>query len=184
MKKLLLFLFLIPSLYASEKVYVGLSYSYMQENFTNLKAKSATNLTKFKIAYGDIKAYAIEFSIQSMQNKAKIFSSASSNSSDGDMLGFNIELLKSFDFNIYVYPFVKVGFGTGSMGISRELQESLSYGTFNVASGLFIPVYKHVDLEIGYEYKNISYEAIDTIATKNSYSSNANALYFGFNVRF
>ena len=184
MKKLLLFFLFFTSLNAQEQLYFGLGSSYMKEVFTSLDAKDTSLHTRFKIGYGDIKAYAVELSIESMKNSSKIFSAPSSNSLDGDKLGLNIELLKAFDFDIYLYPFVRAGFGTGSMDISRELQESLSYGSFNLGAGVFIPLYKNVDVELGYEYRSISYEAIDTIITKNSYKSNANALFFGFNARF
>lgn len=184
MKKLLLFLLLLTSLSAQEQVYCGITSFYTQENFTNLEAKNVALRTKVKIAYGDIKSYAVEFSIESMKNSSKIFSAPGVNTLDGDMLGFNIELLKSFDLDIYVYPFIRAGFGTGAMDIKRELQSSLSYGSFNLSSGLFIPIYSDVDLELGYEYRSISYESIDTIIAKTSYKSNSNSFYFGFNVRF
>ena len=181
MKKIVLFLLIVSSTYAEDlKLYVGSSIGLYNETFTdNVDAKSSSYDVKFKVGYGNQKGYAIEFSIDYIDNKSKIFSY-----DDDTKYGFNVELLKAFDWDIYVYPFFKAGFGAGFLDINRVTQKTLNYGSYNLGIGMFIPVDKNFDFEIGYDYKYISYEGIDLIASTNKYKSNFNRAYLGFNVRF
>mgnify|MGYP002639518430 FL=1 len=185
MKKIMLFLLLVSSTYAeSPKTYLGASFGYLNENFTNADAQASMNSMKFKAGYGERKAYAVEFSLDYAQSKAKIFSSSNNVSSDGDRYGLNIDLVKGFDFDVYVLPFVKAGFGAGRMRVDRELQDKLSYGAFSVGAGFLIPINEHFDLEVVCDYKKTSYEKINLISSQIRYESNLNVLYFGFNTRF
>lgn len=184
MKILLLFFLLLSSLYAKSSIYIGTNTGIYHESFNKVKASSSGEIATFQVGYGDRKAYAVEFSLDYSQNSAKVFSSSTDVSKDGDRYGLNISLLKAFDFNIYALPFVKVGFGTGTFDIKRTLQKSLTYGTFNFTLGTFLPLSQHFDAEVGYEIRETSYESIDTIATKTSYGSLINIAYMGINYRF
>jgi opacity protein-like surface antigen len=183
-KQLLLILLFISSLYADAKIYIGLNAGGFSESLHEIDAKSSSEMATFKIAYGDRKAYAVEFSIDYLQNDSKIFSSSKDVSTDGNKIGFNINLMKSFDFDIYVLPYVKVGFGTGYLDIQRELQDSISYGSFQGSLGMFLPVNEHFDFEVGYEIRENTYEAIDSIDTKTAYNSTIQIAYVGVNYRF
>ncbi|GEM_PF-975054 len=179
-QKFILFLVLISTLSSDEKVYIGTGYGYHDENFNkDISAHSASNMGKLKFGYGDIKAYAIELSLDYIDNRSKIFSP-----NDNAKYGLNLDFVKAFDFNIPVNPFFKVGFGAGYFNVERELENSLSYGSFNLGGGLFIPLTGIIDLEIGYEHKYTTYQAVETIASKISYESSVNISYLGFNVRF
>ncbi|QSZ40845.1 outer membrane beta-barrel protein [Sulfurimonas aquatica] len=184
MKIYILLLLLLSSLYAESKVYVGTSLAYINESFNDIDANNASPLAKVKLAYGDRTKYAVELSLEYTKNDSKIFSSSNTIDSDGDKMGFNIEFLKAFNNDMFFLPFFKVGFGSGSLDITRVLQDSLNYGSFNLGAGVFLPINEHFDFELGYEFKYLSYEAVDTIAQKNIHKSNINAAYFGFNVRF
>jgi opacity protein-like surface antigen len=183
-KQLLLILLFISSLYADAKIYLGVSGGAYSEDFRNLDASSSAELVTLKVGYGIREAYAVEFSVDYATNNSKIFSSSSNVSSDGDKIGFNVSLMKAFDFGIYVLPFVKVGFGVGYLAIEREIQDSLSYGSFQGTLGVFLPLDEHSDIELGYEAKSNSYEYIDAIATKTSYDSTIHTAYIGVNYRF
>ncbi len=161
---------------------MGVNYGVFSENFSDIDAKSSSDIVTLKIGYGDIKAYAVEFSFDYMQNNSKIFSSTDV-SSDGDKIGFNINLLKSFDLN-YLYPFIKIGFGAGSLTIERALQDTLSYGSFQGSVGTYIPLSESFDIELGYELRHTSYESINTVVANTSYSSLINIAYFGINYRY
>lgn len=180
MKKIILFLLLFTSLYSDSKVYIGSSYGYCNEEFNgNADAQSSTDMAKIKVGYGDRESYAIEFSLDYINNQSKIFSD-----NDSEKYGINVEFVKAFDLDIYVNPFFKAGFGAGFVDIQRELQQKLNYSSFNLGLGMFIPINEHFDLELGYDYKSTSYEAIDTIVDQVRFSSKTNTIYFGFNVRF
>ncbi|MEA2099917.1 MAG: outer membrane beta-barrel protein [Campylobacterota bacterium] len=185
MKKIIILLSLISSLFADAKVYLGSSYGVFEEKFTNdIEAESSTDIAKIKAGYGVREAYAVEISFEYIKNKTKIFSSDAQTALDGDKYGINVDLIKAFDYDVYVLPFIKAGFGSGYFNINRKLQNRLFYGSFNLATGIFIPINETFDFELGYEYKHTSYESVDTIVEKIKYESDTNIVYFGFNVRF
>ena len=159
---------------------MGANVGYFNENFlNNLDAKNSTLTSSFKVGYGVREAYAIEFSIDWVDNNSKIFSD-----NDGDKYSINVELVKAFNLNKYMNPFFKAGFGAGNLKVDREVQDRLNFGSFNLAIGIFIPINQHLDLEVGYNYKYLTYEKIDIIANQVSYESHINVIYTGLNVRF
>ena len=185
MKKIILFLLLMSSLYAEAKIYLGANYGIIEEDFLDdIDASSSTGVFTIKAGYGVREAYAVELSLEYIDNKSKIFSSDSSTDVDGAKYGMNVNLIKAFDLGIFSLPYIKAGFGAGFFDIERVLQNRLFYSSFNLGTGIFIPIDDNLDFEIGYEYKYTSYEAVDTIAEQINYKSNTNIAYFGFNVRF
>jgi len=190
-KTIILFSILTISLYAEAKVYVGTSVGYTHEAFNDDLAGSdaGSNMAKFKIGYGEREAYAIEFSLDYIDNQSTTFSGA--NSSDGAKYGLNVEFMKAFDFDIFVLPYFKAGFGAGYLDVHNAYDEngdavnSLTYSSLNLGLGFLVPVNEHFDFEIGYDYKAVSYEKSNkTDPLTNAVKSNMNAVYAGFNVRF
>lgn len=153
----------------------------MNETFSDtLSTTSSAETAKFKIAYGERKAFAVEFSLDYLKNESTVFSTAPG--VDGDKYGLNVELVKAFDWDIFVFPYFKAGFGAGYFDIEHETKNSLNYSSFNLGLGCFIPINAHFDFEVGYDYKYISYEKIEK--TSESINSNMHGAYAGFNVRF
>jgi opacity protein-like surface antigen len=183
LKKLLFTLLFSSALYSQSHFYFGTSAGAFHESFVDQdNVVLNTVIANFKMGYGQQKAYAIEFSFDYTKNDSRVFSSTTTN--DGDKYGFNLNLVKSFDYNIFILPFIKAGFGTGFLEIERSLQKKLSYGSYNLAGGIFIPLNKTFDLELGYEYRYTSYQAINTIAQRIHYKSHVSVLYSGINYRF
>jgi len=181
LKKIILLTLLITSLYSEATLYIGTELGYSYEDFDAMDATSASTTALIKVGYGDIKAYAIELSLDYTLNESNIFSSQGE---DGDKIGFDLALIKAYNFNRYFYPYLKVGFGAGEMKIERSMQSKLSYGSYNLGAGCYIPLYKNIDIELAYLYKDRSYEAVDFIAYKKSYKSKINSASIGINVRF
>ena len=180
MKKIILFTLLLTSLYSDSKIYIGANYGYFDEEFTDpLDAQSSSESASIKIGYGDRKAYAVEFIINRTENESKIFSNK-----DEAKYSINMELIKSFDFGIYINPFIKAGFGAGKLKIDREVQDSLAFGSFNLGFGTYIPITDYFDLELGYSHKFVSYQTVNYVSEKIPYESDVNTFYTGFNVRF
>ena len=181
MKKIILFLLLISSLYSSSsdaKIYLGTSYGYLNESFSESGYNSISAQTaKVKVGYGIRDSYAVEFSIDYTQKDKNVFST-----NDGDRYGLNLEIMKAFDFDIYVNPFFKGGFGAGYLDIDNTSNKSLNYSSYNLGLGCFIPINEHLDFEIGYSYKFTSYEKISQ--TSQKLNSHINIGYLGVNVRF
>ena len=173
----------MSSLFAEAKIYLGTHYALYNESFNEVDASSSSDLVALKIGYGDIKAYAVEFSLEYARNKSTVFSSTPTTATDGNKFGFNVALLKAFDLT-YLYPFIKVGFGTGYLNIDRTLQDSLTYGSFQGTLGTYIPINDIFDAEVAYEIRHNSYQSVNQIVTKPSFSSVSNIVYFGLNFRY
>lgn len=179
MKKLLFFLLITTSLYSEAKIYLGSSVGYFSETFDETDESYSTNMLRVKAGYGNREAYAIEFSVDIVEKDKNIFSE-----NDKERYGLNVELVKAFDFGIYVNPFFKAGFGAGFLETSDATQSTRHYGSFNLGAGMFIPVGEHFDIELGYSYKGVSYERTDDSTEQDGPSSNVNIGYVGFNARF
>lgn len=176
MKKIAIILLLLSSLYADAKIYTGASYGYLNESFSAENAKAnSVGVAKIKVGYGDIKGYAVEFSLD--------YSAADSNYLSSEIApryAMNIDLVKAFDFDIYINPFFKAGMGSGYLESTEN--GKLAFGSFKVGAGTFIPINYYLDLELGYEYKYVSYEKLkDAVSSE---LSDVNIIYAGFNVRF
>ncbi len=180
MKKIILFTLFVSSLYSDAKIYMGANYGYYNEEFTSpLDAQSSSEVMGIKIGYGDRKAYAVEFIIETSKTESKIFSN-----NDKNKYSMNMNLIKSFALGIYINPFFKAGIGAGTLKINRQLQDRVDFGSFNLGLGTYIPLGENLEIELGYTYKYLSYGTINTIVEQTSYQSNINTFYAGFNVRF
>ena len=182
MKKLgLLFLILSSLLYAEATIYFGAGYEYNNEivSYDSMEETVNNNALKIKAGYGDRDAYAIEFAVNYVDNRSSIF-----DTNDGKKYGFDITLLKAWNLGFVFNPYLKAGFGAGYLETPADLHNgSLTYGSFNLGAGCFIPVDKHTDIELAYEYKNVSYQKLDLNSTLTP-SSHLNTLYIGVNFRF
>ncbi len=177
MKTLTLFLLLLSSLIAESKVYVGANYGYLNESFASgLDYEGSSSIARVKIGYGDINAYGVEFSVEYVDNELNVYSV-----NDSEKYAFNVDLIKAFDFDIFFNPFFKAGLGTGYL--QTESVGKVTYGSFNLGFGVLIPITDYADVEIGYDYKNLSYER-PTGEESESYESHVNGTYAGVNVRF
>jgi len=176
LKKILLFLLITSALYSEAKIYMGASYGSYDESFADETLKTNNNpLIKLKVGYGVREAYAVEFSVD--------YTQVDSNSTDVNRYGLNVDLVKAFDFP-YINPFLKAGFGTGY--VETASYGKLTFGSFNLGAGLYIPINEHMDIELGYEYRNLSYERVDDPngSTTQEITSHVNIAYGGLNVRF
>lgn len=177
---LLILLFLsFTSLYADSKTYIGVGIARVSEKIDSQVNPIINSEVFAKIGYGERDGYAAEISLNYLQNRSKIVSN-----SDAQKLGFNIALIKAYDFGIYINPFLKAGFGAGTLKTDADTtNQSLTYGSFDLGTGFFIPLSNQVDLELGYRYQFVNYEKIDLTSSKSP-SSYISGVYLGFNLRF
>ncbi len=188
MKKIILFSLLLTSiLYSDAKIYMGLGGGVYQETMNDDSTSITANMARLKFGYGIRESFAVEFSLDYIDNQEELFAP-----DDGAKYGLNVELIKAFDWGIYINPYVKAGFGMGYMDTAISYgDDSLSYGTYNLGLGMFIPINEHLDIEIAYDYKYINYQRAkeesttgDTVIESDIPSSMSNAGYIGLNVRF
>jgi len=175
LKRIILFLFILGTLlFGDTKFYTGLGYGFAAIQTKDVSFLDTETLladsARIKIGYGRRDAYAIELSLDYIESEPK-------------RLGADISLIKAFEWGIYVNPFAKVGFGAGTLHSVHRDDKELRYGSFNFGGGLYLPVYEHFDIELSYEYKNISYQKEDQNAPENG-NGHINTLYVGFNIRY
>ncbi len=180
MKKIILFSLLLTSLYSDAKIYMGVGGGIYSETLDDEPSTNIiANMARIKIGYGIREAYAVEFSVDYVANSEVLFEP-----NDGARYGFNVELIKAVDWGIYINPFIRAGFGMGYMETTIKPEEdSLSYGTYNLGVGTFIPIGENLDLELGYDYKYTSYQKVDN-SDEEITKSMSHTAYLGVNVRF
>ena len=171
----LILLFLVTLAQGDAKLYMGTGLGY-----ANVKASPANSsqeetfsedLVRLKFGYGDREAYGVEFSLDYINSDPKKYA-------------FNVSLIKAFDWNIYVNPFVKTGFGGGVLDNRDNENQSLTYGNFHAGAGVYVPLSEYFELELAYEYKNRSYQRKDEVSTTESRSAHINYGYLGINFRY
>ncbi|HIC13034.1 MAG TPA: porin family protein [Sulfurimonas sp.] len=194
MKKIILFALLTTSLFAEAKIYMGLGYSLYDESYSYSASdlpSTSDNAYRLKFGYGIREAYAVEFAFDYIEHASYDITPETGKAK----YAFNIALMKAFDWGIYINPFVKVGFGAGMIDTGGTSNPSLTYASFDAATGFFIPINSSSDFEIAYEYKNLSYEQrrqnpgetneeYQMYKSIPSNSSHVNNIYFGYNIRF
>ena len=187
MKKLLLFLTTISVLYGFQydaKFYVGIGGGMQNESLVDDKyLKDDTNSPAFgsiKFGYGDIKAYSIEILLNYVANQTNVFSA-----DDGSRYGLDVAVIKAFNFTDIAYPYIRGGFGAGEMSV-KDIQsdDKLSFSSFNIGTGAYIPLTESIDMEISYEYRFTSYESIYFNEEEIRPQSHINQLYLGVNYRY
>lgn len=176
LKKIILFSLLLTSFaFGESKIYFGTGYLNINEqiDFANssLEETITSDAVRLKAGYGNREAYAVEFGLDYINANPKQYA-------------FDISLIKAFDWSIYVNPFIKVGFGAGILDNRDNDNKSLTFGSFNLGGGLFIPMGEHFDIELSYEYKNRSFQKVNQLDETESRTSHLNLGYIGMNVRF
>jgi len=179
LKKIILLSLLLTSLYSDAKIYLGAGYTAYAESSKDSDATNDSNALKIKAGYGVREAYAVEFSLDYIANTPTLEAPWKAK------YGFNVALIKAFDLDIYVNPFVKAGFGAGIIDNRDNSFMSKTYGSFNMGGGVYIPLSKNYDIEISYTYNNLSYEKNeqDKLQAFNQ-TSYVNIAYIGINTRF
>ena len=186
-KRLLVILALCSgALWAEALVYFGAGGIATTEVFTvknpgQTEQERSTLFTagQLKAGYGDIRAYAVEVNLGYGRYDKNIFSYK-----DSDYVYFDLSMIKAFDFGIGFYPFFKLGFGAGELGLSRTLANSISSGSFFGGLGAYVPLGYGFDLELSVIYRNKNWEGLDMIGDEVKSDSYLFEPYFGLNYRF
>lgn len=159
---------------------MGLGGGVQYETYNDDESsKNTPYFGSMKFGYGDIHAYAIELVLNYIDNKSNIFSY-----DDKQRYGLDVMFLKAFDITEVLYPFVRAGFGAGEMQVDRKIENKISYSSYNIGAGTFVPLTEHIDLEVTYEYRFTSFKSVDLIVEKRKLQAHVNQIYFGINYRF
>lgn len=186
MRVLWVILFAAVCAFAEAQPYVGLGGVSSTEHFSVKNPGTAERdgqalfgAVQIKAGYGDIKAYAVEIDLGYGRYDKNIFSTK-----DTDYYYFDLSLVKAFDFGIGMYPFFKVGFGTGELEVERPFENSMSSGSFFGGIGLFVPISGSFEFEASVIYRDKSWEGLDMVGDETVSSSVIVEPYLGLNLRF
>jgi len=187
LRKILLTVLFSAALWAEAGVYIGAGGTIYNEDFIfNSTGFAANEMSatyqgaKVKVGYGDRKAYAIEFSLSYGEYDKNIFSD-----NDREQFFVDIDIVKAFDFDIYVYPFIKFGFGAGKLKIDRKLDSSITSGSFQAGGGFYIPLFdSDFELEASAVYRWKHFEGIDLVGDPADIESSMIEPYIGLGYRF
>lgn len=176
LKKITLFLLFLTTLaFGEAQLYVGtgLGYANVKADLANssLEETFSEDLMRLKFGYGDRKAYGVEFTLDYVNSDPKKYA-------------FDVSLIKAFDWDIYVNPFVKAGFGGGVLDNRDNENKSLTYGNFHAGAGVYVPLVADFELELAYEYKHRSYQKKNELDITENRTANINYGYIGVNYRF
>ncbi len=181
-------LLLLPcaAAFAEAQLYFGADCAGASEYFTVTnpgtdpeEEKALFNSAQIKAGYGDIKGYALELDFGYGRYDKNIFSPK-----DTDYYYFDLSLIKAFDFHIGVFPFFKVGFGTGELEVDRTLVNSISSGSFYGGIGTYIPIAFGFDFEASVIYRDKSWEDLQMVGAQVESGSYIVEPYLGIDYRF
>lgn len=178
-------LFILSALYialfAEAAGYIGLSVEDSTEIFVldDKTIDASTPQYKVKAGYGDIAGYAVEASFSYMDYATNIFST-----DDGAALMLDITLYKGWDVGYDFYPYLDVGIGMGDMKVERQLEESLSFSSFNFGAGIRYVINHTYDFDIGLNYKLRTWQNISLVSENIQVTSHLVNPYIGINYHF
>lgn len=173
--------FLYLSLFAEAAGYIGLSIEDSTEFFvlSDRTVDASTPQYKIKAGYGDISGYAVEAAFSYMDYATNVFSS-----NDGEALMLDITLFKGWDVGYNLYPYLDVGIGMGDMKVERQLEESLTFSSFNFGGGIRYVINNTYDFDIGLNYKLRTWQTISLVADSVNVTSHLVNPYIGINYHF
>jgi len=184
MRTLLLLSLFFFSLLAEPAGYIGISIEDSTELFLldgETRDASAPQY-KVKAGYGDIAGYAVEASFSYMDYKTNIFSAPTGD--DGAALMLDITLYKGWDLGYDLYPYLDVGIGMGDMRVDRQLEDSLTFSSFNFGGGIRYVINNTYDFDIGLNYKLRTWQTISLVSEKVDVTSHLINPYIGINFHF
>ena len=173
--------FFYISLYAEASAYFGLSIEDSTEFFVleDETRNASTPQYKVKAGYGDIGGYSVEASFSYMDYATNIFSE-----NDGKALMLDITLYRGWDVGYNLFPYIDAGIGMGEMDVTRELEGSLSFSSFNFGAGLRYVINHTYDFDIGINYKLRTWQTISLVSNNINVTSHLVNPYIGINFHF
>ncbi len=181
MRILFVLSFLYLSLFAEAAGYIGLSVEDSTEFFVlgDRTIDASTPQYKIKAGYGDIGGYAVEAAFSYMDYATDVFSV-----NDGAALMLDITLYKGWDVGNNFYPYLDVGIGMGDMKVQRQLEESLTFSSFNFGAGIRYVMNETYDFDVGLNYKLRSWQTISLVSDEIDVTSHLVNPYIGINYHF
>ena len=181
MRILLVLPLLYLSLFAEAAGYIGLSIEDSTEFFVldDRTIDASTPQYKIKAGYGDIGGYSVEAAFSYMDYATNVFSE-----NDGMALMLDITLFKGWDVGYNFYPYLDVGIGMGDMKVERQLEESLTFSSFNFGGGVRYVINNTYDFDLGINYKLRTWQTISLVSEKVNITSHMVNPYIGINYHF
>lgn len=187
MKKIVLATLVATGLMAAESsVYIGLDYGKASNTSTgdyssggSLDIDNDYSDLKFKVGYGADGEVKLQMTVSSVTFDKAVF-----DNTNKQLIEVGFDAIKEFEATKELYPFVKIGFGIGSMTVEGYNQSSIAEVSFNIGAGVSYKVVDHLYLLAGVDYigrkwQDIEYPTYTVSATDSGFKP-----YLGMNYRF
>lgn len=96
----------------------------------------------------------------------------------------DITLYKGWDVGYSLYPYLDVGIGMGDMKVERQLEDSLTFSSFNFGAGIRYVIDATYDFDLGLNYKLRSWQSISLVSEQVDVTSHLVNPYIGINYHF
>ncbi|WP_428737453.1 outer membrane beta-barrel protein [Sulfurimonas sp.] len=186
-KTLLLCLLAIGSTNTMADVYIGVDYgatSNTTEIIGGTNDVDETNKYKdisVKLGIGEDGDWKGQIRVSSLSYDKTIF-----DSSHKKLIEVSFDGIKEFEIQSVqnLYPFIKFGFGIGSMSIDGYSESSITSASFNLGVGISYNVIDHINLIGGVDYIGRSWQDVQiSTYTLSTFDSGAKP-YIGVNYTF
>ena len=179
---------------AMADVYVGVEYgaaSNTHEIEASAGAYTATgdydndySNIKLKIGAGEDGGVKLQGTLSFISYDESIF-----DETNKDYVEFGLDLIKEFEVNKQLYPFIKGGMGVGAMDVEGYTEDSILAVSFNLGAGLSFKATDNISLLAGVDYVYRKWQDIEVYynyytTVDVSVSDSGFKPYIGLNVQF
>lgn len=174
---------------AMADMYVGVEYgaaknkTTMDDGSSSFTGDNDYSDVKLKIGTGDDGGIKGQMTLSFVSFDEAIFDNKNS-----DLVELGFDVIKEFEVTKEFYPFIKAGFGVGSMSVEGYSESSIREVSFNVGAGVSYKVVDHLYLIAGVDYvgrkwQDIEYQSGWSTVTVSTTESGVKP-YVGVNYRF
>lgn len=165
MKKKLLFGLVISSMISSVAIadmYVGIEYGFAKNETTiddggfSFSGDNNYKDIKLKVGAGNDGEFKGQMTLSFVSFDEAVFDGENSNLIE---LGFDV--IKEFEVTKEFYPFLKAGFGVGSMSVDGYEESNIYEMSFNVGAGISYKAVDHLYLIGGVDYVGRKWQDIE-----------------------
>ncbi|OHE17109.1 MAG: hypothetical protein A2540_01580 [Sulfurimonas sp. RIFOXYD2_FULL_37_8] len=153
---------LLSSAAMADGIYVGVEYG-MASNETEVDDGSASYKGdndykdfKFKVGYGEDGGFKGQIGLSFISFDETVFDDENS-----DLIEVGFDVIKEFEVTKNFYPFVKIGFGVGSMSVDGYEDSSIYEVSFNVGAGISFKATDNLYLIGGVDYVGRKWQDIE-----------------------
>lgn len=182
------------SVAAVADVYVGVEYGSAKNTTTldvsgygTIEGDNDYSDVKFKIGTGTDGGVKFQGTLSLISYDETVF-----DDTNKDLMEFGVDFMKEFEVSPSFYPFIKAGFGVGSMTVDGYSEDSIVTVSFNLGAGISYKATENIYVIGGVDYVARKWQDIEYSGYNGYYyetitlstSDSAMKPYIGINYKF